>query len=351
MISFVVPAYNEEAFVGQTLRTIRESAETLGEAYEIIVCDDSSSDRTAEIAETLGARVVRVNHRQIAATRNAGAHASTGEFIFFIDADTTISARTLAAALKQLRGGAVGGGGLTWFDSSERLPAFVRPGFVLMSAMVLLTGSVTGCFMYCTRAAFEATGGFPEDMYWAEEAPFASALKREGRFAVVWPPVIISGRRYRRLGKQNSFTRWGSVFAAPRKLFTDRAVVQNVWYDPVRSDLNLVPSALGERIGHFSWLLLIVLAYVGIVWSFLPWTPAPWPGALGSIRDGVTVLLAHLGLIFWPMAVSTLVNVLRQKRPTNLLRSFLTIAIFGWLGWTSLRTLGQTYAPLWQTLA
>ena len=59
MISFVVPAYNEEAFIADTLNAIHCSARAVNEQYEIIVADDASTDRTAEIARSLGARVER----------------------------------------------------------------------------------------------------------------------------------------------------------------------------------------------------------------------------------------------------------------------------------------------------
>ena len=73
MLSFIIPAYNEELAIGPTLQSIHEAARSLGVPYEIIVADDASTDRTVEIADSSGARVVAVSNRQIAATRNAGA--------------------------------------------------------------------------------------------------------------------------------------------------------------------------------------------------------------------------------------------------------------------------------------
>src|SRR6266481_1355947 len=65
MISFIVPAHNEEAWVGRSVSAIRNGADSLGEPHEIIVVDDASSDATASIARQQGAQVVRVEHRQI----------------------------------------------------------------------------------------------------------------------------------------------------------------------------------------------------------------------------------------------------------------------------------------------
>ena len=98
MISFIVPAYNEEAVLGGTLDHIHAAARTLDEPYEIVVADDASTDRTAEIAREHGAQVVSVHNRQIAATRNAGARAAQGEYLIFVDADTPVTPSLVAGS-------------------------------------------------------------------------------------------------------------------------------------------------------------------------------------------------------------------------------------------------------------
>ena len=95
MISFIVPAHNEQAGLGKTLQAIHDSARVVGQPYEIIVVDDASTDATAEIAREHNATVVPVNHRQIAATRNSGGRAANGDRFFFVDADTIINSRAV----------------------------------------------------------------------------------------------------------------------------------------------------------------------------------------------------------------------------------------------------------------
>ena len=86
MISFIVPAYNEERLLGATLDALHAAGRAAGEPYELIVVDDASTDRTALIAQGHGALLVRVAHRQIAATRNAGARRANGDLFIFVDA-------------------------------------------------------------------------------------------------------------------------------------------------------------------------------------------------------------------------------------------------------------------------
>ncbi len=109
MISFIIPAYNEQACFGRTSQAIHESARAAGQPYETIMVDDASTALTAEIARQNNARVINVNRRQIAATRNAGARAATGERLFFVDADTIIKPLVAASALRCMDKGAAGG--------------------------------------------------------------------------------------------------------------------------------------------------------------------------------------------------------------------------------------------------
>lgn len=195
MISFILPAHNEEELLGRSLAALQAAAATLGEPYEVIVVDDSSTDRTPQIAAEHGAAVVHVGCRQIAGARNAGGRAATGELLFFIDADTMVTEPALRAAVRALRGGAIGGGACVRFDGD--VPTY---GFVLERLLRLVTPYISlapGCFLYCWRKAFEQAGGFDERVYWSEEVWFARRLRGMGRFVVLREWVITSARKVR----------------------------------------------------------------------------------------------------------------------------------------------------------
>jgi glycosyltransferase involved in cell wall biosynthesis len=197
VISFIIPAHNEEALLGRTLSAVHESARSLREAYEIIVANDASTDRTGNVALEQGARVIDVNHRQIAATRNAGAQAATGELLFFVDADTFVTERAVQAAVRSLRHGAVGGGtsGIRFGD--DPLPAY---GVVLQRVMPPLLHALRmapGCYLFCTRQAFLKAHGFDESLYATEEIGFSQRLKTQGKFVMLREIVYTSGRKLR----------------------------------------------------------------------------------------------------------------------------------------------------------
>jgi glycosyltransferase involved in cell wall biosynthesis len=197
MISFIIPAHNEETLIGRTLAAINEAARGLGDGHEIIVVNDASTDRTEEIAGEHGARVIAVNHRQIAATRNSGARAATGELLFFIDADTMVTPKAVLAAVRALHRGAIGGGTSAVHFDAGHMPAYARLLARLLPPVLHALRLAPGCFVFCTRRGYLAAGGYNEGMHWGEEVAFANRLKRKGRFVMLRDPVITSGRKLR----------------------------------------------------------------------------------------------------------------------------------------------------------
>jgi glycosyltransferase involved in cell wall biosynthesis len=193
MISFIVPAHNEELWIGKCLGSIRTTMKKLADPYEVIVVDDASTDVTPRIAEQMGARTIRVEHRKISAVRSVGARAAGGEIFFFVDADTQINERAVGTALAALRSGASGGGCV--FELSGPVPLWGR----IIHSLATVAGRrirwVGGCFLFCTREAYDATGGFSERLYAGEDIAFSQALRKVGRFVVPKPTVVTSGRK------------------------------------------------------------------------------------------------------------------------------------------------------------
>jgi len=233
MISFIIPAYNEEQLLGRTLTALTAAARALAEPFEIIVVDDASTDRTAAIAREHGARVVSVAHRQISATRNAGARAATGEMFLFIDADTVVNERAVAAAVAAMRAGAVGGGCAFRFDG--RLPFYARVMGAVALPLYRLLGLASGCFLFCTRAAFQAVGGFDERLFGAEEAAMSRALHRQGRFVILRESVTTSGRKLRAYSAREVLGLLARLAVSGRKAVRKREGME-IWYGERRPD-------------------------------------------------------------------------------------------------------------------
>jgi glycosyltransferase involved in cell wall biosynthesis len=233
MISFIVPTYNEELLLGATLRDINAAAQSLGLPHEIIVVDDASTDQTAAVAKEHAARVLHVAHRQIAATRNSGARAATGDFLIFVDGDTLVNVQVVRAAIEAMRNGAVGGGCDLQFDG--RVPLWAKLLLIPSRWLYRVARLASGAFLFCTRQAFDAVGGFNEELYAAEEAAMSKALRGQGRFVVLRESVVTSGRKLR------AYSAWEILGVLGRLAFAGGKGVRkreglDIWYGARRED-------------------------------------------------------------------------------------------------------------------
>jgi glycosyltransferase involved in cell wall biosynthesis len=229
MISFIIPAHNEEALIAATVDAISECANRAGRPFEIIVACDACTDQTALIAGQNGARAIPVNNRQIAATRNSGAREAKGDIFIFVDADTILTEPALRDALSALDGGAVGGGGLVQLEgqvsfTGRFLMALFSFGYFKIKRLA------AGCFIFARRDAFEKVGGFDERYYASEEIHLSQALKRCGKFVIVKSHVISSGRKLRMHSIGQILRLFGRLAWSGRRGLQKREGLE-FWYD------------------------------------------------------------------------------------------------------------------------
>jgi len=206
-ISVVVPAFNEERLLAGTLRSVRsamEAFERRGWASELIVCDNNSTDRTAEIAREAGARVVFEPVNQISRARNAGAAEAGGDWIFFLDADSDPTEKLFSDAADAIGAGrCLAGGSTVAYVNPPRTAALIVGMWNVLSR---ITRWAAGSFMFCEAAAFRETGGFSEKLYASEEIDLFRRLKRiarrDRRTVVILHrhPLLTSDRKLRLYG-------------------------------------------------------------------------------------------------------------------------------------------------------
>lgn len=200
--SVIVPAYNEEAYLGHTLDALRQAMATIPLKGEVVVTDNNSTDATAEIAAASGAKVVFEPVNQISRARNAGARQAVGRYLVFIDADTAVTPALLQTALDNLESGSCCGGG-AGVDMDGPISRGARSVVNFWNFVSRTFRLAAGCFVYCRRDDFEACGGFSEKVYAGEEVWLSAALKRLGRktkrkFIIIRQPMAItSGRKLR----------------------------------------------------------------------------------------------------------------------------------------------------------
>lgn len=235
-ISIVVPAFNEERLLGQSLAQMKSAAGVFarqGWEVEFIVCDNNSTDRTAEIARNAGARVVFEPVNQIARARNRGAAAATGDWLIFVDADSQPSAGLFEEVAEQIHSGRCLAGGTTVrMDEKLWVAGFLTR---LWNCSSRMGRWLAGSFIFVEAATFRELGGFNHELFAAEELDLSRRLKHRsretGRGVVILHrhPLVTSARKLR------LYTLWDHLKLLAHVLLNRRALTRResctLWYD------------------------------------------------------------------------------------------------------------------------
>ncbi|MEO1404957.1 MAG: TIGR04283 family arsenosugar biosynthesis glycosyltransferase [Pseudomonadota bacterium] len=209
-LSIIIPALNEELAVGQTFKTLNALSP---KPFEVILVDGGSNDRTVQIAEAAGAKIVNSQVTGRAAQMNAGAAAAEGDHLCFLHADTdvpidfvSLSEDVLSSKNTALAGfvSIMKGEKLRWFTTAHNFiktwyaPLLFRPISFMRGGRLLFGDQV----MICRRADFEAVGGFDEAQVIMEEADLCLRMVQAGlgRVRQVNRKVWSSDRRVAKWG-------------------------------------------------------------------------------------------------------------------------------------------------------
>lgn len=202
LISVVVPAFNEEKILSKTLEQIQfaiDEKQNQNFTWEVIVCDNNSTDSTAEVASRQGAKVAFEPINHISRARNTGAALATGNWLLFIDADSFPTPELIADVLDVIdRGNCIGCGSTIVVEDGT---LFNKLRMERLNPLFLFFNICGGAFILCERKAFETIGGFSTNLYAYEDVDFVLRLKWFGRkkikkFIVLHRhPVITSGRK------------------------------------------------------------------------------------------------------------------------------------------------------------
>ena len=236
-ISIIVPAFNEEKLLGASLAAMKEAAAELtrrGWDFELVVCDNNSTDRTAEIARVAGAKVVFEPFNQIARARNTGAAAAGGDWLIFVDADSQPSAELFSEVAEQIVSGRYLAGG-----STVRMDAVNMAGklLTLLWCWISRIGKLmAGSFIFVEAAAFRRIGGFSNELFAAEEIDLSKRLKKlgrqTGRQVVILHrhPLQTSGRKLKLYSAGEILRCFARAVFNQRRLLTSREQA-HLWYD------------------------------------------------------------------------------------------------------------------------
>lgn len=175
-VSVIVPAYNEEKYIGDTLKALKEQSFN---DFEIIVIDNGSTDRTMEIAASYGALVQQKMDGSISAMRNLGASYAQGDILAFLDADCIPTRTWVEMALERVGDNHVGVTGC--HCSIPRESSWVERAWYSTKPRGTNRVNFIGTANFFVRkAVFEELNGFDENLRTGEDYEFCSRIREKG---------------------------------------------------------------------------------------------------------------------------------------------------------------------------
>jgi glycosyltransferase involved in cell wall biosynthesis len=235
LLSVAIPAHNEEGYIGLCIQSVLASADSAGQQVEIVVALNRCTDRTRDIAESMGVTCVVEDRKSIGAVRNAAVRASTSTAVATLDADSWMQPGTVAEILRRVYDDRfIGGGALVL---PERWSLGILFSLLAIAPYVIRRNISTGMFWF-RRESFDRIGGFNEDLASVEDLDFALRLRAHGtgqgkKYGTIRRSGIrTSCRKFDTFGDWYLFLNPGLV----RKIFTgtDRAAADLFYYDTKR---------------------------------------------------------------------------------------------------------------------
>ena len=191
MISIIIPTWNEESTIKETIERLREYDE-LNYVKEIIVTDGGSTDNTFDVAKKAGAIVLKSPSKGRGAQMNFGATSATTNVLYFLHADSIPPKKFSSDISNAITEGFTSGCYRLSFDIDHW---FLNANcwFTRFDVNTLRFGDQS---LFVTKNIFEKAGGFREDILMMEDQEIIRRIRKYGKFKVMNGAVITSARKY-----------------------------------------------------------------------------------------------------------------------------------------------------------
>jgi glycosyltransferase involved in cell wall biosynthesis len=199
-ISVIIPAFNEEKFLGNCLESLKEQD---FEDFEIIVVDNNSKDKTKKVAKNFNVILVSEKKQGVAFARNKGAKLARGEILAFTDADTILPKNWLSRIFEEFEKDKdlIAFGGSCEFYSgplcAKLASKFLLKPFLILDKFFSQGFNLMGCNMAIKKSAFFEISGFNENLKMNEDVEISYKLRKIGKVKFDFNfKVKTSGRRF-----------------------------------------------------------------------------------------------------------------------------------------------------------
>jgi len=204
MISVIVPAHNEEAYLGATLDALNR--QDYGN-FEIVVVANGCTDHTADVAREKSCRLVTLEEKGLGVSRNLGGRLAVGDLLVFLDADTILEPDALRIIAQQFTERHAGGTLKGQPDTPRFAYRLIYGLKNFMHRYVVHNGS-SGVII-CWKKHFDSVGGFNECLELRENSELIRRLKRFGSFRYIGATAATTSmRRYDRRGVKHIVWLW-----------------------------------------------------------------------------------------------------------------------------------------------
>ncbi|MEM7548364.1 MAG: TIGR04283 family arsenosugar biosynthesis glycosyltransferase [Bacteroidota bacterium] len=226
-ISVIIPTYNEEEFIENTLNQIKSSAKT---KIEVIVVDGFSDDETVKIVRQKGLLCIQAEEKSRAAQMNAGARQASGDILYFLHADTIPPKNFDSLIIQSIKRGSSSGCFRLSFDSKHWFLSCLSY-FTRFGTLWFRYGDQS---LFVKKAVFQSLSGFREDMKIMEDQDIIKRIQKRHKFEVLKKAVITSSRRFKENGVYRLFSIYLQLFILS-KFGVDQKKLANIYRNRIKS--------------------------------------------------------------------------------------------------------------------
>ncbi|MFA6594241.1 MAG: glycosyltransferase [Candidatus Buchananbacteria bacterium] len=200
-ISIIIPTLNEEKTLPDLLESIKDQEFT---DYEIIISDAGSTDKTIEISQDYGCRIVKGGMPAVG--RNHGAAIAAGEWLLFLDADVFLSGKFLKFLIEEAEEKKADVASCAVIPLSDKIIDAILHD--MANAYIQLTQyfypHAPGFCIFIKKSLYDRSGGFDESLKLAEDHEYIKRVKKHGVYKILKrPKIYVSVRRLETDGRFN----------------------------------------------------------------------------------------------------------------------------------------------------
>lgn len=204
-VSVVIPAYNEEKYIGETLSSLLKSEQGTDISYEVILVDNNSTDKTVKVAQkfkdSMDLRIIKEGKQGRGAARARGFKEAKGKIILSTDSDTIFYPGWVEKLASQVKGDVVA---VTTSCKIVDLSAvsnwlfnLIQPSTMVLYKVFMGHYWLSGFSFGISRSAYEKSGGFDVSLQAQEDLDLTFRVAKLGKIKFLNEPVIFSARRFK----------------------------------------------------------------------------------------------------------------------------------------------------------